>query len=382
MSPSIDSFAILINGLFFLVLVRLANDRDVVPSVTAFSASVGAFAYLNKLSYIYIALALSVTGILNLAFRKSSWTRGGLLCILFVVTFLLVVITVGFTIIGREGFHDLIEFHKHVFRGSGIYGTGDEVVVSGEEVWRAIAAIPADKAYAMFIALLGGAFLFVGGFATGLRGSQYAPVAIIGIGAGLASAFSAIIVLKHYKLHYTAGVSATLPSSLVAGYLLIKSWGYRPRITWAALAAVAILFMAAQTMPSLISELALRTKRSELAKADKEDIRAHLAGNRRLVEFVYRAPFAEYGEGFVVTYGSVPRLTDAYLQNRANAISSVTTGLIDREVGIYVLDKNYFPTADSVRTAPNIALLAPKTVTMEDGDKLIELRTTFLLIRR
>ena len=47
-----------------------------------------------------------------------------------------------------------------------------------------------------------------------------------------------------------------------------------------------------------------------------------------------------------------------------------------------VLDKSYFPTAESVKAASNLALLRSKPATMQDGDKLIELRTTFLLIRR
>ena len=81
-------------------------------------------------------------------------------------------------------------------------------------------------------------------------------------------------------------------------------------------------------------------------------------------------------------YGSVPRMTEAYLKSRPNVISSMTVGLIDREVGVFVLDKGYFRTADSIKAAPNIALLAAKPVTMADGDKLIELRTVFLLMRK
>ena len=43
---------------------------------------------------------------------------------------------------------------------------------------------------------------------------------LISIGAGVASLVSAIFVMKHYAVHYTAGVSATLPASVVACYLL------------------------------------------------------------------------------------------------------------------------------------------------------------------
>jgi hypothetical protein len=380
-SPSIDSFAVLINGLFFVVLVRLAFDRDVLPSVAVFAASVGTLGYLNKLSYIYIGLTLAVTGILNLGFRRPGWIRSGVCCILFGVAFLLAVKMAAWAIIGQEAFNSLMEYHKLVILGSGMYGTGPEVVVSGDEVRRAIAAIPADKSYAVAIALIGGALLCVAGFVTSLRGAQHIPVGILGIGAGLASAMSATIVLKHYAPHYTAGVSATLPASLVAGYLLVQHSGYRPRVIAFGVAAVAIAFMASLTIPAVTGVLTSRMVATEQVKADMVDLRTHLAGEKRVVEYVYKAPFAEYGEGFVVTFASVPRMTEAYIQSRPNVVSSVTVGLIDREVGAFVLDKGYFPTAASIKAAPNIALLAPKPATMADGDKLIELRMVWLLIR-
>jgi len=380
-SPSIDSFGILINALFLVVLIRIADHRAPLMGLAVLSGATAAFAYLNKLSYLYIALALATAGILNLIFRKPGWMRAGWLCIVFGVTFVLVVLAVGFGIIGRQGFHDLLQFHKSVFRGSGLYGAG-QGGVSSEALWRAVAAIPADRAYAMVLALGGGAILIAGGLATSLRGARHFPAAIIGTGAGIACSLSAVIVMKHYALHYTAGVAATLPAGVVGGYLLLKDWGFRPGAPAAVLAAAASLLMATQTVPPLLSVLASRTNTTELAKADDEDIRTHLAGDTRVVEFVYRAPFADYGEGFVVTFGSVPRLTEAYRRSRPNVISSMTADLVDREIGAFVLDKAYFPTAETVRAAPNIALLASKPVTLQDTDRLIELRTCFLVIRR
>ena len=382
LSPSIDSFGILINALFLVVLVRIADDRDAAMGLAVLSAATGAFAYLNKLSYIYVPLALVASGVLNLIFRKPGWIRSGWLCIVFGATFVLVVLAVGFAIIGRQGFHDLLEFHKSVFRGSGMYGAGQGSVVSSEALWRAVAATASDRAYAMVLALCGGAILIAGGLATGLRGARHFPAAIIATGAGIACSLSAIIVMKHYALHYTAGVAATLPAGVVGGYLLLKDWGFRPGAPAAVLAVAGSLLMATQTVPSLLSVLASRTNTTELAKVDYEDIRSHLAGESRVVEFVYRVPFAEYGEGFVVTYGSVPRMTEAYRRSRPNAISSMTADLADREIGAFILDKGYFPTAESIRGAPNIALLALKPVTMQDSDRLIELRTCFLVIRR
>jgi hypothetical protein len=52
------------------------------------------------------------------------------------------------------------------------------------------------------------------------------------------------------------------------------------------------------------------------------------------------------------------------------------------DVGGYVIDKNYFRDVEAVKNAPNLDLLGPKPVKFNEGDKLIELRTVFLLIRQ
>ena len=247
-TPSIESFGMLINSLFFLALVRMAYDRDFLPSVTVLLACVSALAYLNKLSYINVSLSLAATGVLSLIFRKASLVLARQRIVLFTLTSLAIILAVGILIIGWSQFLHLLRFHKNIVFSSGLYGSGDQFVVSAHEVWNALAAIERDKAYAMFLALAVGAALVVGGLFAARKGSQDVPVAIIAIGAGLSSIFSAIFVLKHYDLHYTAGVSPTLPASVVAFYLLVKSSGYRFRMAEAALAAAALFFMASSAL--------------------------------------------------------------------------------------------------------------------------------------
>jgi len=55
-------------------------------------------------------------------------------------------------------------------------------------------------------------------------------------------------------------------------------------------------------------------------------------------------------------------------------------GLFDQDIATYVIDKAYFPTVESIKAAANVALLDPKPVAYKDGDRLIELRTVFILI--
>ena len=382
MTPSIESFGLLINSLFFWALVRLADDRNFAPTVTVLMASVSAFAYLNKLSYINVSLALGVTGLLSLFVRSASLSLARRRTALFVLTSLLVIFVVGIFIIGWNEFLHVLRFHKNIVFNSGLYGQGDQFVVSANDIRDAIAAIPRDKAFALPIALVAGGALLVGGLFAARRGPEQIPVAVICIGAGLASVFSAVFVLKHYDLHYTAGVSPTLPAAVVAIYLLVKSWGHRLRMVEACIAAVAVGFLAWQTLPPVIANLQARTHRSELAEADLREITVQRGSDQRAVAFLYKTPFSLYGEGFAVSNASVPRLTDDYIGSRREMFSASAAGLAGRQVGAYVIDKNYFPTAESIKASSNLTLLEPTPVTFENGDRLVELRTAFLLIRQ
>jgi hypothetical protein len=263
-----------------------------------------------------------------------------------------------------------------------MYGAGEQTVVDHNEVWSAIMAIPRDRTYAIPLALFAGSALYVAGLIAGFRNRQAHATAIVGIGAGLAAAFSALIVLKHYAVHYTAGVSATLPACVVSVWLFALAWNSRARLAAAALVWAAALLMAGPVLRDVVGVLAGRSSWTDLALADMKDIKARTEGMKRVVDFAYRAPFSQYGEGFVIHYAGVPRLTQAYLQNKGSVTSSITEQSFPEDVGAYVIDKAYFPTVEAVRNAANVDLLGPKPVRVEDGDQLIELRTVFLLIRK
>ena len=179
----------------------------------------------------------------------------------------------------------------------------------------------------------------------------------------MASLFSALFVIKHYGFQYTTGVFATLPAGAAACYLLAMSCGGRFwfRTAAAALCVIAVSWMAGRSSNALSLPLAARADKSRLAQQDLLEIDAWLAGSGQPIEFGHHPPFSWSGEGFVIYYGSVPRMIDAYAGSRQQMFGSATAGLIKRQPGTYVIDKAYFPTADSIKTAP-------------------ELRTVFLLI--
>jgi hypothetical protein len=384
LSPGFESFAILINGLFLAILMRISYERDLTRVSIICAGAIGALAYLNKLSYIYIPVSLGAAIFVKLLLCRTSWIRGSLLIALFVATFASVVLAVAYFVIGWTGFETLLKYHWGIGLGSGLYGTGDQTVVSWEEVRKALAALAINGAYAIPIALISGLALLIGGLAAALKSTNNISVGTLSVGAGSAALLSAIFVVKHYEVHYTAGVSATLPACVVAGYLVARVWGFRGGLRYAAGTAALLACLAYFVMPVLTAYVFRSAQMTKLLRADEQEIAAQIAASKRTVEFTYKAPFAEFGEGFVLVIAEIPRLSEEYLSRSQSTISSFMARRIKPDVGIYVLDKSYFPSDDSIKLATNLDLpasSAPVVIKYEPGDKIIELKTVFLLVR-
>lgn len=253
-------------------------------------------------------------------------------------------------------------------------------MVSGEGVWRAIAAIPGDRAYAVPLALIAGVALNIAGVAAGIRNRQNAGLAVMGIGMGLAALFSALSVLKHYDSHYTAGVSATLPGCVLACFLFARGWNSKVRFTAVAAIAIAILFMTGPVALEVRDILTAKVNATRLAAADIKEVNLETEGMERAVDFGYRVPFPQFVEGFVVHYAGVPRLTEQYVRTRGGVTNDIL-GETSSEIGAYVFDKNYF-NAQMIMSAPNLDTRQPKPERFDPHDRLIELHTVLLLIRK
>jgi hypothetical protein len=382
MTTGFEPVALLINGLFLVTLVRLASDAEIDPKVIVLAGFVGAFAYLNKLAYVYVPLALVCAIFWKAVFCRTGWRRGSALIALSVLTFVGVVVATGYFFIGWNAFVALLRFHRNVILGSGLYGTGSQVVVSEEGIRRAIMAIPGDHAYAVPLALIAGAVLDVAGLVAGFRNRQRHSVAVIGIGVGLAAMFSALSVLKHYADHYTAGVSATLPACVVAGCLFAQTWNARARLSALAMAGVLAVLMAGPVLMQVRAYLIYEFQASGLALADMKEVSAQTAGMKRTVRFSYRVPLPQFVEGFVVHYASVPRLTEKYIQTRGNISNEVPGASSTEDIGAYVIQKNIFHDVEAFRNAPNLDPQGPEPARLEAGDRIIEFRTVFMLIRK
>jgi hypothetical protein len=376
-----EPVALLINGLFLVSLVRLASDAEIDPKVIVLAGFVGAFAYLNKLAYVYVPLALVCAIFWKAVFCRIGWRRGSALIALSVFTFAGVIVATGYFFIGSNAFIALLRFHRNVILGSGLYGTGSQVVVSEEGIRRAIMAIPGDRAYAVPLALIAGAVLNIAGVTTGFRHRQRHSVAVIGIGVGLAAMFSALSVLKHYAVHYTAGVSATLPACVVALCLFAQTWNATSRLSAVAMAWVLALLMAGPVLMRVVTVLIYGFETSSLALADLKEVSAQTAGMKRTVRFSYRVPLPQFIEGFVVHYAGVPRLTEEYIEARGNITNDIAASSAE-DIGAYVIQKNIFRDVEAFKNAPNLDPQGPDPVRLRPDDRIVELRTVFLLIRK
>jgi hypothetical protein len=382
MSTGFEPFALLLNGVFLICLVWIAFERDLDSWMMVVAGCVGAFAYLDKLSYVYIPLSLASAVFWKAAFCGIGWRRGAKLIAISFFTFVGVIVATGYLVIGSSAFFSLLRFHRNVILGSGLYGGGPQVVVSGEGVWRAIMAMPGDQAWAIPLAVVGGTAIYIAGLVAGFRNRQDNGVAVIAIGTGLAALFSALSVLKHYNPHYTAAVAAALPGCVLACCLFARNWNPGARSATVAVVWVAVALMAVPVLRNASHVLAGRSETTRLVADDIKAIDAETAGLKRGVGYTYRVPFPQYVEGFVVQYAGVPRLTREYVANRGGVTNGVPGPAGAEEPGAYVMDRSYFPDLASVENAPNLDTLGPKPVQYSAGDKLTELHTVILMVRK
>lgn len=380
-SPMNETFGMLINALFFLALVRISDDENFLPWTSILAASVSAFGYLNKLSFINVGLALAFASAVAFLVRGAGMRQMARSAALFNGVCFGVILFVGIFIIGWNEFLALLRFHKDVILGSGTYGEGDHVVVSGSKLLDAVRSIPRDKVYCMAIAPFFGTLLIAGGFLTiALRRGEQLAVALISIGAGTAAVLATASVLKHYDGHYTSAVSPTLPACMVALYLLANAWNLRSRAVWAIVSIAAIALTARETPAALADNFKSRIDLNAHAMADLRDIEALSLDKNASMAFTYRAPFSYFGEGFIVYFACVPRLTAEYHRNRPRMFSANAADSPPRKIGAVVIHKPYFPTVESIKTASNLMQFG-EPLTWREGDRLRELRTVFVLLR-
>jgi hypothetical protein len=384
MTLSIDCLGPLLSALFLTLLWRMANEPRLTPSTMVLAGSLSAAAYLTKLSYINLPLGFAAAiGLALLAGRDRRWTF--MMGLLFGYTAVVGVLLVGLWVIEWSSFKALLHFHASVFLHSGTYGTGPSDVVSGSELRAAIASIPREATWSIPIALGAGLVLIAASSATAMLRRDALPAAMLAMGAGAASLVSALSVLKHYLAFYSAAVAYTLPACCVAAWVMLDAWNIRPRRAALAgtLIIAALCFPAGLTIRACDVAMQNYWRRTQDAADDHRVIAEYIgkATPANPVGFAYAVPFREYGEGFLLIDAGIPGLTYQYLAEPAPTISSLTQRLVARDIGVFVIDRKRFLTAESIETSDNFNLLGP-VAKYQVGDRLIELKTAFVLVRK
>jgi hypothetical protein len=204
---------------------------------------------------------------------------------------------------------------------------------------------------------------------------------VLCVGAGTAAVLASVSVLKHYDSHYTAAVSPTLPACLVAGYRLTNAWNLRAGAAWAAISLAAVVLMTPKVAAGVADHLNSKININAQAMADLRDIEKLPIDISSSIAFTYSAPFGYFGEGFVVFLACVPRLTAEYHRERPRMFSANAADSPPRSIGAIILHKTYFPTVESIKASSNLAPFGNEPTVWRDGDRLVDLRTVFVLLR-
>jgi hypothetical protein len=149
----------------------------------------------------------------------------------------------------------------------------------------------------------------------------------------------------------------------------------------AVVSIAAIVLMMRESAPALADHLNGKISINNAATADLKQIEALPIDEKSSIAFTYSAPFSYLGEGFSLYVACVPRLTAEYHRSRPRMFSTLALDSPPRKIDAIVVHKAYFPTVESIRSASDLAKFGGEPLTWREGDKIVDLRTVFVLLR-
>jgi len=375
-NPLTETFALAVNALFVLALVRLAQDPlRIWPYALCGIAT--AFAYLLKVSFLYVWGALlaafaylALFGVRPLGVASVLRLLRGLL--VFHIVSIGLIYAVGLTVIGPFYFAALRRLHWAIFT----HGPGSEANASLADVLQSITISWDSGATALPVVMVVASSLLLAVAIATLR-RQMSPFAgAVAVGAAMAALASVAAVLTRYSETYVVGVAATVPLLFVAAWY--AAGDRRARRLVVAIAVGVVLLSAWRAAPAIDDLFAAKVSASSKAAADAQAI-AGIAGSDATLLYLYRAPMVGFGKGYVAYHCEVPHINDALLLADRNEQSSMARSV--KEPNFVVVDKIYSSTEAEVRSGKNLdPINAVKTV-WHDGDELIALDKVWLIRR-
>lgn len=369
--PLTETFALGVNALFLIALVRMAHKpTDLWTAVICGLTT--AFAYLVKVSFLYVYAGLLIGFVYIVIFSASQWKRLLVSYLTSHTVGLVAVIVVGKEIIGGELFKFLLNLHLDILlhaSGSSANNSVSDVAQSISASWQTGATI------IPLIIFVSPCLLGIVSIATLRRKISVQTGAIVS-GASVASLASVAAILTRYGNTYAVAAAATAPLLLYSAWMVAGSPRVRQMIC---LVAVCVLAASAyRSIPSAILLFKDKTDTSLAAKSDANEIRRRIKpGDIGL--FLYRVSMAGYGKGYVSYFCEVPRITNALLwENRAEQSSMARSA---EEPDYIVVDKLYNPTEAAITSGKLLDPASPDVSTYHTGDEIISLDKVWLLIR-
>lgn len=370
--PLTETFALAVNALFLLALVRFArNPLGLWPSVL--SAMAVAFAYLLKVSFLYVYGGLLIAFLYVVLFGGHPWRPLVRLFLLSHAIGLILIVIVGFCFIGREYFVALLRLHWAIV----IHGAGSEANSSISDVLQSIWASWRSGATAIPIVLVVAPALLLAVTIATRRKRISVFVGAIAVGAATASLASVAAVLTRYGETYAIGIAATVPL-LFAGVWLFASDRRTRRMV--ASAGLCVAMFSAWRSVSPIEMLFLdKSAVSAKAEADMQSIEQRVGPHEQGL-YLYRVSMPGYGKGYVALHCDVPAITNALLDADRAEQSSMARSVKDPDY--VVADTGYNFTEAAIKSGKNLDPLDSVPTTYREGDEIIRLNDAWLLIRK
>jgi hypothetical protein len=375
-NPLTESFALAVNALFIVALVRLARDPlRVWPYVLCGVAA--AFAYLLKVSFLYVWGALlaafaylAVFGVRPLGVAPVLRLLRGL--VVFHVVGIGLVWAVGLTVIGEFYFAALRRLHWSIFT----HGPGSEANASLADVVQSMALSWDSGATALPVVMVVAPALLLAVTVATLRRRLPPFAGAVAVGAAMAALASVAAVLTRYGETYVVGVAATIPLLFVASWY--AAGDSRARRVIVATALGVVLLSAWRAAPAVDHLFTEKVSTSRKASSDAQAI-AGIAGPDATLLYLYRVPMVGFGKGYVAFHCEVPHINEALLAANRNEQSSMARSVSAPD--FVVVDKHYNLTAAEVKSGKNLDPINGVKTVWRDGDELIALDKVWLMRR-
>lgn len=229
-----ESLTLVLAAIYFAAALQLLGSPARPMSVAVICGLASAVLYLHKMNYVVWSLALIPALLTSAALGRCRWTSA-LLCILVMMaTMVVTVLALGYLMLTPLGLRQMLEAHREIVLGSGIYGQGSRTVISLQVVLSNLKDVwSGERSLLLFLA----------------TACLLATVAVMrhltdrawlarnlpeGIFVFAAAAVTLLSVLKHFQGYYLVAVSAVFPFLVI----WLARAGYR-HLLWLLVALVA-----------------------------------------------------------------------------------------------------------------------------------------------